>query len=63
MKAISCKCERKDCFGNYRGRCLILNGTFEYPCPFFKTLEEFNEGIRKYGGIMRGKGEKVELDN
>lgn len=55
MKPIGCKCEREDCFGNYRGMCLVLNGKFDYPCPFFKTLEEYNEGVRKYGGIIKTK--------
>ena len=47
---------RPDCFA-YRGcrskeRCSALNELYcqNEHCTFFKTKEEFNDGVRKYGG-------------
>lgn len=52
------RCKRRDCFANVRvlsdkeyGLCKILNGSFKYECPFFKTKEEFEYGLKKYGGL------------
>lgn len=52
----SVKCEKLECFANihYRkdfGICKLLNDGFTYECPFFKTVKEYNEGIKKYGGL------------
>ena len=52
------KCKRKDCFANINryvnaeeGVCKILNGSFKYECPFFKIKKQFEDGIKKYGGL------------
>jgi hypothetical protein len=38
---------RSKCFANENGYCAILNDTFfKRPCPFFKTHEEYEAGLK-----------------
>lgn len=39
------ECEKEDCFGNSKGRCMCLTDTnFGWrDCPFFKTKKQYKE--------------------
>lgn len=52
----SVKCKKRDCFGNEKGTCKVLREGFKYECPFYKTVEEYNRGVLKYGGVMTKYG-------
>lgn len=59
-KKVIVRCQKLDCFGNMKcnseyGICKVLQLGFDYECPFYKTKEEYDEGIRKYGGILKFK--------
>lgn len=42
-----CTQRRSKCFANENGYCAILNDTFfKRPCPFFKTHEEYEAGLK-----------------
>lgn len=43
----------KLCYAWMNGQCRALRDTDfgDKPCPFFKTDEEYREGIKKYGGV------------
>lgn len=41
------------CFANKAGTCSILKDTSGYPpCPFFKTVEQYQRDYSRYGGIL-----------
>ena len=47
-------CHRVECFANKGGRCVALKTAYERrekACPFFKTQEEYEAGVLKYGGL------------
>lgn len=48
-KKVECKQRKEDCFA-YRGKyCIVLNNsTFNHECPFYKTGEQFADGLKKY---------------
>lgn len=53
------RCEVEPCFSETAsGKCLLLSDTNfkNYPCPFYKTVEEFEAGLKKYGGLILEKG-------
>lgn len=46
-------CHQENCFAYKQGRCVLLStgyGKSERACPFYKTVEEYKEGVKKYGG-------------
>lgn len=46
---------KEKCFANVNGKCTILNNTVfhDEPCPFYKTLDEFRQGQKLYGGYRK----------
>ena len=49
-----------DCFAWDRAECSILTSTnFKgRSCPFYKSQEQYEEELEKYGGIKDGKNSK-----
>lgn len=46
-------CHLDNCFAYRKGRCVLLSTGYsksEKACPFYKTVEEYNEGKKIYGG-------------
>lgn len=41
---------KKDCFSYFFGHCILLKPGI-HNCPFYKTQQEYNEGLLKYGGF------------
>lgn len=51
-----CKNIQKDCFARNKdnGECRALTDThFPDDCPFYKTVKEYNEGLKKYGDLKQ----------
>lgn len=52
IRADSEKCDKEGCYARRDNKCAVLTST--YPgraCPFYKTKDQYREGIEKYRRI------------
>lgn len=51
------ECYQEKCFANKYSKCLLLQHAYDEPdnadCPFSKTKDEYNAGLKKYGGMRK----------
>lgn len=44
---VRCNQGKRDCFAYRDGLCRVLNGTFDYDCPFYKTRQQHKDDVAK----------------
>lgn len=66
FREICPKCNRKDCFGNKDGACVVLTHAYEdnNKCKFYKTKEYYKNAYKKYktsGPIVKRRLKVVKI--